>query len=334
LQSVINGVCASLIPFCDHNQAPRNTYQSAMGKQALGLYATSFPYCMDTIAHVLAYPQRALVTTQVEEMMGTSTVPAGASPVVVIMCYTSFNQEDSVIVNQSAIDRGLFRSFVYRTYKDEENALGADSEQFENPAGVADCAGMRDARYDRLSPSGVVAPGCMVANGDVIIGKTLTTTDVHAAGGAQEDERLAVVYLRAVDRRRGGTRGDWDSSDGGKSQKAPARWRCLLPLLRAAAAVLPGRASALDERLAEHGCDRGRAAPRAIAMAADRSYGHVPLRGPRASPASTAVARAPATALAGRLGHERPRRHGQALVDARTQLARLRQHVPVWRDDR
>lgn len=182
--SLINGICGSTIPFCDHNQAPRNTYQSAMGKQAIGLYTTNFVHRMDTVAHTLMYPQRALVMTQIEEALGTSTVSAGCSPIVTIMCYTGFNQEDSVIVNQSAIDRGIFRSFVYKTYKDEEKVIGADSETFEDPSELAQCSGVRDdvrdgeGVYDKIK-GGLIQPGVFVKNGDVIIGKTLKTSDVE-----------------------------------------------------------------------------------------------------------------------------------------------------------
>ena len=102
------------------------------------------------------------------------------------MCYTGFNQEDSVIMSRGAIQRGLFRSFVYRTYKDEEKAVGADAERFENPAAI-DCAGMRDACYDKLAQDGIVTPGMSVGNGDAVIGKTLTTSEMQCDSDVRKD---------------------------------------------------------------------------------------------------------------------------------------------------
>lgn len=115
--SLILGVCASIIPFPDHNQSPRNTYQSAMGKQAMGIYVTNYQTRLDTLAYVLYYPQKPLVTTRAMEYMHFRELPAGINAIVAIACYTGYNQEDSVIMNQSAIDRGFHRSIFFRSYK-------------------------------------------------------------------------------------------------------------------------------------------------------------------------------------------------------------------------
>ena len=171
---MILGICASIIPFPDHNQSPRNTYQSAMGKQAMGIYASNFQVRMDTMAHVLHYPQKPLCTTRAMEHLHFRELPSGVNCCVAIMIYTGYNQEDSLIMNQSAIDRGLFRSSYFRCYVDEEKGArgsGMGSERFERPA-FADTKGMKKGEYGKLDDDGLVQPGTRVSGEDILIGKT------------------------------------------------------------------------------------------------------------------------------------------------------------------
>lgn len=175
--SMILGICASIIPFPDHNQSPRNTYQSAMGKQAMGIYATNYQLRMDTLANLLYYPQKPLVTTRAMEYVHFRELPAGQNAVVAIACYSGYNQEDSVIMNQSAIDRGLFRSIFYRTYTDEESRVGTlMTETFTKPSRETTLR-MRHGTYDKLEDDGLVAPGTRVTGEDVIIGKVVPIPD-------------------------------------------------------------------------------------------------------------------------------------------------------------
>ena len=124
--STIFGILASCIPFPDHNQSPRNTYQSAMGKQAMGMYVTNYSKRMDKTSYILTYPMRPFVDTRIMNLLQLQKIPSGCNVIVAIMSSTGYNQEDSIIMNQSAIDRGLFSATIYHTYKDEDKKIQGD----------------------------------------------------------------------------------------------------------------------------------------------------------------------------------------------------------------
>jgi len=177
--STILGVCASSIPFADHNQSPRNTYQSAMGKQSIGLNSTMYQKRMDSVSHVLMYPQKPLVDTIASSLMNLNQLPAGQNAIVAIASYTGYNQEDSIIMNKGSIDRGLFRSVSYRTYKDELKGHGAGmKEEFEIPDGNT-CTHLKLANYSKLDEDGIVSKGSIINGNDAIIGKTLTSVSAN-----------------------------------------------------------------------------------------------------------------------------------------------------------
>ena len=171
---LILGVLGSMIPFSNHNQSPRNTYQSAMGKQAMGIYMTNYRKRMDTMAHILNYPAKPLVNTRIGKLLPSDNVPNGMNVVVGILTYSGYNQEDSVILNKSSIDRGLFGSTFYRTYKDDEKKIqsSGQEERFMKPDRVL-TKGMKPGVYDKLMENGFVPKDTYVDSNDIIIGKVM-----------------------------------------------------------------------------------------------------------------------------------------------------------------
>ena len=169
------GVLASIIPFSDHNQSPRNTYQSAMGKQAMGVYASNFRYRMDTLSHILNYTQKPIVNNKVLNYLPSNILPCGINAIVAIASYSGYNQEDSVIMNQSSVDRGLFHSTFYRTYKDEEkksqSAGSQVQERFCKPG--KNTLGMKGNNYEKLDEKGFIKENLSVSANDIIVGKVI-----------------------------------------------------------------------------------------------------------------------------------------------------------------
>ena len=169
--SGIMGVSASTIPYVEHNQSPRNTYQSAMAKQALGLYALNYRYRMDSHSYLLQYPQKPIVQTRALDLIGYNERPSGQNAIVAIMSFTGYNIEDAIIFNRTSVDYGFARAYFFRVYSAQElDYPGGLSDRITVPSPkLYDHKG--DQYYRKLAPDGIIYPEVEVEGGDVLIGR-------------------------------------------------------------------------------------------------------------------------------------------------------------------
>jgi intein/homing endonuclease len=169
--STIFGVLASCIPFPEHNQAPRNTYQCAQGKQAMGIYATNYDKRFDKTAYVLTYPSRPLVDTRIMNWLDLVKIPSGQVIHVAIMSYTGYNQEDSVLINKASIDRGMFSTTIYHTEKDEDkNITRFVSRCKPDPTKTK---GIKYGNYDKIDSTGFIPKNTKLDDRDIIVSKVV-----------------------------------------------------------------------------------------------------------------------------------------------------------------
>ncbi len=110
------GAVAGLIPYPHHNQSPRNTYQCAMGKQAIGFIANNQFLRIDTLLYLMVYPQKPLVKTRTIELVKYDKLPAGQNATVAVMSYSGYDIEDALVLNKASVDRGFGRCQVLRKY--------------------------------------------------------------------------------------------------------------------------------------------------------------------------------------------------------------------------
>ncbi|KAL9691069.1 hypothetical protein QQ045_011486 [Rhodiola kirilowii] len=157
----ILGVVAGLIPFPHHNQSPRNTYQCAMGKQAMGNISYNQLRRMDHIL-LLVYPQRPLLTTRTIQLVGYDKLGAGQNATVAVMSYSGYDIEDAIVMNKSSLDRGFGRCIVMKKI----------AGVFQNHGGVMDKTGILEkGKSHILDYDGIASPGMRVKCNDTIFVK-------------------------------------------------------------------------------------------------------------------------------------------------------------------
>lgn len=185
--STIFSVLTHNIPLSQHNQAPRNIFSGAQGKQAIGIYATNFNDRIDTMSYVLHYPQKSLVHTRYMEYMHNNDMPNGENLIVAIATYTGYNQEDSIIINRNSIQRGCFNLtyFKNKIEKEEEEKMGAVMEKivFRNPQDMVKAEGknlksMKYGNFKHIDENGYPRVNTHIQENDVIFGKVAIHTEL------------------------------------------------------------------------------------------------------------------------------------------------------------
>ncbi|KAJ8646439.1 hypothetical protein MRB53_008187 [Persea americana] len=166
----ILGVCAGLIPYPHHNQSPRNTYQCAMGKQAMGNIAYNQLCRMDTLLYLLVYPQRPLLTTKSIELVGYDKLGAGQNATVAVMSYSGYDIEDAIVMNKSSLDRGFGRCIVMK----KVSAVKQAYDRIIMPQMSSGKGGL-DSHMQILDTDGIASPGEIVRPHDILINKQSAT---------------------------------------------------------------------------------------------------------------------------------------------------------------
>lgn len=212
IPQAILGITALTSPFANHNQTPRITFQTSQCKQTCGVFALNWPYRCDKDTFLQYTCETPLVKTVASKYI----FPNGNNVIVAIQCYSGFNQEDSLVVSQGAVDRGLFNGCKFTFYKDELE----QREDFGNPD-VTSTTDIKSGSYAKLT-NGIIKVGTKINKGDAIIGKymripktadqEMTMSDrstiykeneeaiVHnvIVDRNEDDERFAKVALRKV----------------------------------------------------------------------------------------------------------------------------------------
>eukprot|EP00744_Colponema_vietnamica_P010506 GILI01014846.1.p1 GENE.GILI01014846.1~~GILI01014846.1.p1 ORF type:complete len:800 (+),score=237.77 GILI01014846.1:333-2402(+) len=173
------GCVAGLIPNPHHNQSPRNTYQCAMGKQAIGAIAYNQLNRMDTLLYLLVYPQKPLCKTRTIEMTGYEKVPAGQNASVAVMSYSGYDIEDAIVMNRGSIDRGFGRCIVLRKYANSikryangtYDRIVGPPEELTVSEGKRAPPSMANKKFQALDEDGLARVGERIFPGDIYINK-------------------------------------------------------------------------------------------------------------------------------------------------------------------
>ncbi|KAG0501979.1 hypothetical protein HPP92_002051 [Vanilla planifolia] len=224
--SFLLGLSCGIIPFANHNFARRVLYQAEKhSQQAIGFSTTNPDIRVDTLTHQMYYPQKPLFRTMTADCLGRSdyslgkghfTRPElfnGQNAIVAVNVHQGYNQEDSLVMNQASLQRGLFRTEHFRSYKAEVDNKDNSKRIKPKDRVLFGKIQSKKGRVDSLEDDGLPYVGASLNSGDIIVGKIAESGEDHSIklrhtekgmvqkvvlSSNDEGKNFAVVTLRQV----------------------------------------------------------------------------------------------------------------------------------------
>lgn len=188
------GAVAGLIPYPHHNQSPRNTYQCAMGKQAIGFIANNQFLRIDTMLFLMVYPQKPLVKTRTIELVKYDKLPAGQNATVAVMSYSGYDIEDALVLNKASVDRGFGRCQILRKYPVALKLYASGSKDSVAPPMADPTTGVSIKEHALLDDDGVAHVGEKVSAGEVFVNKWVPE-NANSSGLSDNGNKSAPAML-------------------------------------------------------------------------------------------------------------------------------------------
>lgn len=176
---------SAVIPFSDHNPAPRVAFSTAQCRQGGSWYHSNFNKRFDTISLVLSSAQRPICETWAyPHILGRGgCLPYGENAIVAIAMYTGYNQEDSIILNKDSLKRGMFHTTYFHSYNiledmsDPSGGIHTEFANVNNNPKYGEVKLKSDKDYSKLDEEGIIKLGSEVDENTVLVGIVAPSVD-------------------------------------------------------------------------------------------------------------------------------------------------------------
>ena len=173
--SFLLGIMGNQVVFPEHNPLPRDLFACGQAKQAVSQFHSNFRHRIDKMAVNLNYGEQPILRSEYLKYIQNNKHPHGQNVIVAIMCYTSYNVEDAILINQGALDRGIFRTTYYNMYETFEETTKTKSSMVDSRITNIFNENIERTKpgydYNYLDENGIIKENTKMNDKNVVIGK-------------------------------------------------------------------------------------------------------------------------------------------------------------------